>query len=157
MNGLKHWIQQRLIQAKISDNKLLESICLECKQASRQILKSAIKKHKALHNDKNTHEELWKKTDTGFELEAAVENFDWYINAKIEFDKETNLYVGIYQTGCMGLDRGNIHNELFLEDMGLKDQEHPIKDTDYKVIMREIYYMHQNELNEFIKQKAQNE
>ena len=30
MNDLKHWIQQRLIQAKISDNKLLKSICLEC-------------------------------------------------------------------------------------------------------------------------------
>lgn len=92
-----------------------------------------------------------EKTDTGFELQAAVEDFDWYINAKIEFNKKSNLYIGTYESGFMGMDRDNILNELYLEDMGLKGEEQPIKNADYKVIMREIYYMHQNELNRFMK------
>lgn len=50
----------------------------------------------------------------------------------------------------MGTDRDNIFNELLLEDMGLKGEEQPIKNADYKVIMREIYYMHQTELDKFI-------
>lgn len=34
-----------------------------------------------------------------------------------------------------GENRGNMYSELFLEDTGLKGEDQPIKNTDYKIIM----------------------
>lgn len=153
MNSLKHWIQQRLIQAKISDNELLESICLECKQANHLILKAAIKKHKFLHNDKNTHEELWRHNDNIFELDVVDEEHDWHLEATIEPEEETGLFICHYNESSLGLDRDNIINEMYIEALGLNENK-SIKNADYKVIMREIYYMFQGQLNRFIKQKG---
>lgn len=149
---MKNYVINRLKEAGITDEDFCNEVFSDCQSAIENTLNEEIDYWKRINDPKNIHEELWQHNDSVFELDVADEEHDWHLEATIEPEEETGLFICHYKESSLGLDRDNIINEIYMEDLGLNENE-PIKNVDYKKLMAIIYVKFQYMLDEFIRKQ----